>query len=481
MSNYDYTIIGAGPSGLIVSYMLGVLGKKCLIIDKNNNVGGCHRVLRVDGLFTEHGPRIYSNAYVNTIQILKKMDVKFDDIFTPYNFSISNIGGKTISNLSFIEIMRLGLDFILNSSNNKKISMDEYMTKHNFSKESKDYINRLCLLTDGASTDKYTLFEFLELANQQILYKLYQPKKPNDQGLFPLILKAIKETGNVDILLNTEVVKLNTDSNKINTIEILTGKTISSITSNNFILAIPPKNIIKLTKDIPNVFGLNTELIAYGSSYNNDIPIIFHWDNKINLDKIWGFPKSDWGIAFIILSNYMDFSDDRSQTVISTCITLPNNLSSVLNKTSNQVTDKNELIDEVFRQLKESFPKIPDPTYKILSPTVYRENNEWLDADSAFVQTNQNLFLPIQGSIYNLYNVGTQNGNSPYNFTSFESAVSNAISFVNNVIPKSKNYFKIYKPYSLRIIIIRVIITLLTITLIIIIITIIVIIQFGLK
>ena len=468
MSKYDYTIIGAGPSGLMLAYMLGVLGKKCLIIDKNNNVGGCHRVLRVDGLFTEHGPRIYSNSYVNTIQILKKMGIKFDDIFTPYNFSISNIGGKTISNLSFTEIIRLGWEFMLNSSNNKKISMDEYMTKNNFSKEAKDYINRLCLLTDGASANKYTLFEFLELANQQILYKLYQPKKPNDQGLFTLILKAIKETSNVDILLNTEVVKLNTDSNKINTIEILTSKTKSSINSDNFILAIPPKNIIKLTKGIPNVFGENTELIASGSSYNNNIPIIFHWDSEIKLDKIWGFPKSDWGIAFIILSNYMNFSDDRSKTVISTCITLTNNLSSVLNKTSNQVTDKNELIAEVFRQLKESFPTISDPTHKILSPTVYRENNEWLDTDSAFVQTNQNLFLPTHGSIYNLYNVGTQNGKSPYNFTSFESAVSNSISFVNNVLPKSKKYFKIYKPYSLRKIIQFIIILLMLVNIIVI-------------
>ena len=146
----------------------------------------------------------------------------------------------------------------------------------------------------------------------------------------------------------------------------------------------------------------------------------------------------------------MYFSDDRSLTVISTCITLPNSISSVLNKTSNQVTDKNELISEVFRQLKESFPSLPTPTYSILSPTVYRDNNKWIEQDSAYVRTNQNLFLPSHGSMSNLYNVGTQNGKSPYNFTSFESAVSNAIAFVHHIHPNTKKSFKLHSPYSLR-------------------------------
>ena len=149
------------------------------------------------------------------------------------------------------------------------------------------------------------------------------------------MLNAINQTGNVDILLNTKVNKLNTDGTKIVSIETITlgNSNPTLINSNNFILAVSPKDIIKLTKNLINqVFGPNTELIASSSSYNNNIPIIFHWDTKINLEKVWGFPKSNWGIAFIILSDYMDFSDHRSKTVISTCITLPNSLSNVLNK-----------------------------------------------------------------------------------------------------------------------------------------------------
>jgi hypothetical protein len=44
-----------------------------------------------------------------------------------------------------------------------------------------------------------------------------------------------------------------------------------------------------------------------------------------------------------------------------------------------------------------------------------------------------------------LYNVGTQNGNSEYIFTSFESAVNNAIGILHVLEPKSCNKFPRYK------------------------------------
>ena len=70
--NYDYIIIGAGPSGLSLAHILPD-NKKILIIERNSSIGGCHRVDRVQGLFTEHGPRIYSYAYVNFNKLLKEI------------------------------------------------------------------------------------------------------------------------------------------------------------------------------------------------------------------------------------------------------------------------------------------------------------------------------------------------------------------------------------------------------------------------
>ena len=73
----DFVIIGAGPAGLTLSYTLSYLGYKVVLIEKEKTIGGCHRVNRVDGLFAEHGPRVYSDAYVNMRSLLGHMEIDF--------------------------------------------------------------------------------------------------------------------------------------------------------------------------------------------------------------------------------------------------------------------------------------------------------------------------------------------------------------------------------------------------------------------
>ena len=63
--SYDYAIVGGGPSGLTLAYILGKKGYKCILVDKNPTLGGCHRVIRYKELFSEHGPRIYSKGFLN--------------------------------------------------------------------------------------------------------------------------------------------------------------------------------------------------------------------------------------------------------------------------------------------------------------------------------------------------------------------------------------------------------------------------------
>ena len=182
-------IIGGGPSGLALAQCL-CDNYKILIIEKEPEIGGCHRVFRVDykdeKIFTEHSPRIYSTSYKNFELILKNMNTSFIELFTPYHFSMSQIGGETVfSTLSFSEIFKIGLQFFLvifNNEHGMNITMEEFMTKHNFKEASKQLVDRLTRLTDGAGADRYTLNEFLQLFNQQFLYRIYQPKKPNDVG-----------------------------------------------------------------------------------------------------------------------------------------------------------------------------------------------------------------------------------------------------------------------------------------------------------
>jgi hypothetical protein len=448
MSNeYDYCIIGAGPTGLTLAYLFSKIGKKCLIVDKNGNIGGCHRVTRVNGLFTEHGPRIYSSSYVNTRNLLKKMDINFDKLYIPYKFTISDIGKYSIKDFTISEMISFVYPFlmlVINSKYGKDMSIKKFMEINMFTEKTKDYIDRLCRLTDGASSEKYSLNKFLQLFNQQFIYTVYQPNKPNDEGLFKIWLEKLYEN-KVDFMMNTQVLTL--DGNNFQNVEyitVLNNNKIYKIKSKRFIMCIPPKpieNILSKTIFYKDSFGELTKLQNWvnNSTYMNYIPIIFHWNKEINLQKVWGFPKTEWGIAFIVLTNYMNFNDERSKLVISTCVTKTDTKSSLINKTANECNE-DELKKEVFRQLKVSFPNLPEFNYSILHPGTIKYENKWIESDTAYIETyNSKPLSPFSEITQNLFQVGTQNGNSIYSFTTMESAITNAIVFSNILEPTTQN------------------------------------------
>lgn len=455
MNKYDYIIVGAGPTGLTLAYYLGKLNKKCLLIDKNESIGGCHRVIRVNGLMTEHSPRIYSDSYVNFIELLKKMDVNFYDLFTKYNFTQI----QSLSKLSSRELFLFSLEFLklfFTDNYSKKTSVSEFMIKNNFSDNTKVYIDMLCRTTDGTSSDNYTLFELLQIFNQTILYNVYQPNKPNDKALFKIWLDAINKTNNVNILLNTDIIKINYKNNTILNLESKDNIYVAS----NYVLAIPPIPLYNLLNNSENLNGNtsilnsfknnNLKLWSEQNSYNNEIAIIFHWNTKLNIKKIHGISNSPWGLIYIVLTDYMDMEEPRSKTVISSLLTIIDVKSSYNNKTANECT-KEELIDETFRQLKEILGDLIQPTYSLLNPLVYRKDNKWIESDTGYILTTHSDTVLLSDNLIfnNLHNIGTQNGNGKVYFTSIETAVTNAISFIHKMEPQTKHKINIYEPYNI--------------------------------
>ena len=80
-TTFDFIIIGGGPSGLSLAWYLLNENKSVLLIEKNHTLGGCHRVERIKDFFTEHGPRVYLDSFVNFDNLLKEMGSNFDNFF----------------------------------------------------------------------------------------------------------------------------------------------------------------------------------------------------------------------------------------------------------------------------------------------------------------------------------------------------------------------------------------------------------------
>jgi hypothetical protein len=457
MSDFDLIIVGAGPAGLALSQCVSHLNKRILIIESEKKIGGCHGVRRVNGLFTEHGPRIYSDTYVVFKNLLKEMNVNFYDIFTKYNFSIANIGGETVfSVLSWSELLMLAGEFIklmLNDNHGINMMMQDYLYNNNFNKESIEIIDRICKLTDGGGIDKYTLNEFLQLLNQQFFYSLYQPKKPNDEGLFKIWRDYLESKG-VTFALNTEINEINIKNNQIQSIRLNNSNQMTIVYGKNIVFAIPPKNLLDVVNkyNIPHNWG-DLDTFAKETAYIDYISVSFHWDKKLDLPKIYGFPKSSWGVAFVVLSDYMPFEQETSQTVISAAITISDVKSNNNNKTANECNEI-ELIDEIILQLREAYSDLPQPTKAILSPGVKYDTSKkaWISEDTAFILTANKGFLPFQnGIIKNMYNLGTHNGKNYYKFTSMESTVSNSVVLSKILYPELNNskYIKLTRSTSI--------------------------------
>lgn len=465
---YDYTVVGCGPTGLAVGWILAKDGKKVLLLDSEDSIGGCHRVRRVDGYFTEHGPRIYFDAYLNTIRLLEDMGLNFHNYFTKYNFSIGTIGGEGITDMRFRELFWFGIAFfkmMVNPESTQSLTCKQFMESHNFSAKTMDYIDRVCRLTDGAGMDKYTLFEVLQSVDQHVLYTILQPNKPNDIGLFKDVFNVMDTNNNIDFMLNTKVTGLVDDGKQITNLFVEKGGFKGLIGVSSCILAIPPMNLVNILNNssdlIKNSFGDFDSLYRWSdhNSYNVYITIVYHWDKKLNLPKIWGFPKTEWGVAFIVLSDYMKFDNPNSKTVISCATTYEDVVSSNNGKIIHQC-DEQELIDEVFSQLKISFPNLPKPTKNIISPGVYRDTkeNKWKMLEDEYMMTTDVVKfghpIPLESpTISNLYSVGTHSGKNVYNFTSLESAVSNGFALAHHIVPESKTGFPIKGPIGLQFVI----------------------------
>lgn len=60
MKTYDYIIVGSGLFGAVFAHILNKSGKKCLIIEKRNNIGGNVRTENIEGVNVHmYGPHIF--------------------------------------------------------------------------------------------------------------------------------------------------------------------------------------------------------------------------------------------------------------------------------------------------------------------------------------------------------------------------------------------------------------------------------------
>ncbi len=169
MNNYDVIVIGAGLAGLTAAYELAERGYKVLLIEKEKFLGGRTASWDDNGMLIESGFHRHIGFYKQLPKILKKVNVKINDIvmwekdleiklknndsiilgiapfYSPIKFIKGMIGNNHIlslkDKLSLVRFFMGGFkDYLINPKKLDTYSVKSYARKYNVSNKTLDYI-----------------------------------------------------------------------------------------------------------------------------------------------------------------------------------------------------------------------------------------------------------------------------------------------------------------------------------------------------
>lgn len=287
MNNYDVIIIGASISGLVSGLSLVKSGKKVLIVDSSNNVGGLSKSI-VQGrfefepsfhtLFTREESKYSLGNVLNELGISKKIELcELPDVFriiTTYvddnnvrkdyvmPFGLENFANRledyvTGSKESMLKVFELASECkdALNYIFELDGKIDEsFMEEHypNFMKvssysvsrvldelemplEAQEIINGIWVYLGSPETE-ISFVHYATLLYDAVNYGLLVPKNRTTDIINVLFDKYLELGG--DIKFNSKVINILVDSNRVNGVRLFDGTIIFAnrvISSNNYI------------------------------------------------------------------------------------------------------------------------------------------------------------------------------------------------------------------------------------------------------
>jgi protoporphyrinogen oxidase len=278
---YDIIIFGGGLSGLTLAHELLKQKFKILIIEKDNELGGMASSDTTRNLFpSEHSWSGYAPFYKNTFQLLKEIPYYdtnvFNNLSIPIDFHL--LYDKEYNYKSSLTVKDkiilyyIGANYLL--SDNRR----EYYYSYNIQPFLKKYlsndgynhmINYLTGPGYGMNKNEISMGHLFHFPIISYIHKdrhkhshspdgkKYDHKgdeawhvmngPTNDVWINPWI-KHLKENG-VDILTNTELVKINYKQTNITSVEIKQNGMIKRLKAKEYILSINPFNTVDILRN----------------------------------------------------------------------------------------------------------------------------------------------------------------------------------------------------------------------------------------
>jgi len=321
---YDIIIFGGGLSGLTLAHELIKKKFKILIIEKDNELGGMARSDTKKTKFpSEHSWRGYAPFYKNTFQIMKEIPYYdtnvFNNLSIPIDFHL--LYDKEYSYKSSLTIKDriilyyIGVNYLL--SDNRR----EYYYSYNIQPFLKKYLSNdgynhiINFVTGpgyGMNKNELSMGHLIHFPIISYIHKGNHTHSHSSNGdnyehqstdnwhvmngptsdvwITPWV-NYLKSNG-VDILTNTELVKINHKKNSILSVDIKQNEIIKQLKAKDYILSINPFNTVDILR--------NSKMIHL---HNNFKSLTNHTKSKqisfrIGIDKEIQYPIDN--IAFVM-------------------------------------------------------------------------------------------------------------------------------------------------------------------------------------
>lgn len=411
----SYCIVGGGPSGLSLAYVLATNNYKVTLIERDDKLGGSWKSDWEDGLyFSENSPRVLSmSPYMK--RFFRQIGLNKED----YGYVYGRLPNMLLKFLLFFykngfnlkDILLFVRETIKSKFVKENITVKNWLDKTSFSKGFRKSLEIFCILMCDR-TDKTNVQSFLHtLTGPGEKNALKQFREPNKWHT--LILDQFKTMNNVTVLLNTEAKELHEYNSKIYQIKCEDREKTFSIDCDKVFLCTQSNNIIDIVKNSSDVirnnwnsydwleqWSLNTYYIGFGFTINfteDDVPMPYEW--------CWSC-GSEWTVIILPVSNWLKVpsKDNNVKTVWSVCIVDMDTRSSYTGKTPNEST-REEVIEECLRQIN-NIHKIPKPYKIVTNKRLIKKNGKWMSGKTGFTRNTLG-YLPMKGKIDNLFALGS--------------------------------------------------------------------------
>lgn len=478
---YDIIIFGGGLSGLTIAHKLVKENFKILIIEKDSILGGMAKSdINKNTHPSEHSWRGYAPFYKNTFEIMKEIPYYDTNVFNNLNIPIEFylLYDKEYNYKSSLTIKDrlilyyLGINYAFSDKRReyyytydiqpflkKYLSNDGYnyiinyvtgpgygMNKNELSMGHLLHFLTINYINNYDHEHNYKNRKYVHLSKEN----WHVMKGPTNNMWIDPWKNYLQENG-VDIMINTELIKINSEKNNIISVEINQNNTIKILNAKEYILAINPYNTVDILKN-SNMINLyeqfklltkntKSKQISFRIGINkkihypiNNIAFVMndsefnitwypqekHWDYKLNIESLWS-------------GTIIDFEKNGK----------------IFNKNAEKLND-GELKEEIIYQILRS---------KSLQKLIYDNNNFYIDKkDITYFEiwyewnfinnnqeqkykkwvnnTNNEKYRPIQKTEYNNLFLSGAHTKTSINIWSMEGAIESGIITTNHILNK---------------------------------------------